>query len=686
MQEAATERYLSIDSATTKDVDDALSFAVVDGVRTLRVAIADVADGVAIGSEEDAIAYRQGATTYIRDFAKHPMLPRRLSEDKLSLTSGQKKNVMLFTIAFNEDASIAEFDVQQTRVRVVRAISYPEVYDSIQNSVDPDSAVLSELAHLAKQLLDQRRAAGALAFYDLSRLVYANEEGRLQRADSVKDTIGQIIVQESMILINTLAARFMVERDIPLILRNHQAKAAAPNQAEMVALVESLLRASALNVGKATDQLDLIAGRAEYSGVALGHYGLNLSAYCHLTSPIRRYADLVNQRQLKAHLNHAPLPYSQEDISEIASNLNVTLDARKSERSAGFKLAVERRAEVAVRAGDLSRLADHELVKAINLSEGDLPAIVSDEVVSRFQSGAVSDKIADAVFALPKIAATQPVREALLAWLVKHPYKSLHLIFHGQQVGLLADWVCAADGPAGEFTSNASVTKLPESQRFEGNGRGKQKREAEQDAAISVIAEIIGQSRSDHTSSETEKINRVSPASSSQVVFDSSVNYKGKLMEMCQKFRCAPPTFAHSSSGPPHLPTFACQGTLTTANQTFVGVCKDAKSKREAEARVCKQIIEQWDIKKAQSKASMKPTFASTNPIGELMERTQKQGAASPTFLFKEISSIPPVFECRISVKFKDDEARNAVGRGDTKQAAKAAAAQEVLNGLPTNH
>jgi ribonuclease R len=70
------------------------------------------------------------------------------------------------------------------------------------------------------------------------------------------------------------------------------------------------------------ERTHLLLGRANYGDSLLGHYGLNLAAYLHFTSPIRRYADLITHRQVRAHLDGKELPYTKKNIERLALHIN----------------------------------------------------------------------------------------------------------------------------------------------------------------------------------------------------------------------------------------------------------------------------------------------------------------------------------------------------------------------------
>lgn len=120
-------------------------------------------------------------------------------------------------------------------------------------------------------MLHRRRRGGALAVYDLQRLIVANEEGRLVQLSRAEEVLGHIIVQEAMVLVNTLAAKFMVEHDVPGLYRNHVPRPASPPVRDLAETLEAWIKSGELDLASARAQFHAIVGRASYGATTLGH-------------------------------------------------------------------------------------------------------------------------------------------------------------------------------------------------------------------------------------------------------------------------------------------------------------------------------------------------------------------------------------------------------------------------------
>jgi ribonuclease R len=296
------------------------------------------------------------------------MLPPKLSEHEGSLVAGAERSAVVFNIKLDPQLAVDAFSISLRRIRVEHRISYSQLPEIIRTEDHPARDMLLHANTLASKLLLMRRAKGALAMYDLSRLFLTDEEGNLRSYKSVDEVVDHIIIQEMMILTNSLAAQYSIENGIPCLYRNHEPRLSAPPANVLAQIMEGWMQGGNFDDQAVRQQFSAVSGKANYSNLSRGHYGLNLPAYIHVTSPLRRYADLVNMRQLSRHLLSESLPYSSVELESLGNTLNETIERRKEERSEGLKSAVKRTAEKAIDSGTLHSLADHELRQAVKLS------------------------------------------------------------------------------------------------------------------------------------------------------------------------------------------------------------------------------------------------------------------------------------------------------------------------------
>jgi len=387
-------RALTIDGPTSKDLDDALWIEPEGPGWRVTVYVADVAAAVPIDSAEDKAARIQAETIYGPGFNR-PMLPPELSEDFLSLLPGKTRWALAVEVCLGPDFDLSELHrarVFFATIQSSKRLSYADVPALIADPSSGVGEVLRCASHVTRNLLAARRREGALALYDLHSGWYTNEDGLLQKVKAREDTVGHLIVQEFMVLANRALAVWAIENDLPVLYRNHTASAAAPDRAEMLAAIDAVLIApgSSLDLSLLQAKTNLLLNRAKYDPILRGHWGLSVAAYLHGTSPIRRYADLVTHRQIRACLLGEPPPYDHAALATIAAELNETLLAHRKASSESFKARDEKLAVRAEARGELADAPEHLFEKAFHASltdpNGPSPA-VADAARRRLADG-----------------------------------------------------------------------------------------------------------------------------------------------------------------------------------------------------------------------------------------------------------------------------------------------------------
>lgn len=669
---------VTIDSESTLDIDDAISVEnLADGSFRIVVCIADPTGLVPPGCTEDENAKLLGATVYVRDKAVRKMLPARISESAGSLVAGQERKAFVFEVLMSADLEVQGFKIQCQTIKVSHRLSYEDIPAILVDKGHPCYHLLGAASTLAHGLLAKRRGRGALALYDLQRMIYLDEEGRMVQLARQAEVVGHVIVQETMVLANTLLARYLVEHEVPALFRNHLAKPAAPPASDIAQTVETWFRSGSIDADRATEMFAVMLGKASYDSTVRGHFALAEACYTHGTSPLRRYADLVNLRQLKRHLKGLPFLHQQEELAALGEELTFKAAQRKEERSEGFKDVVKASAERALERGTLHRLADHELVQAIKLATGAgaIPDVLSEELCRRLARGMVTDKITDALFvALPPDLWPAALREAFVSWVALIPTRAVHLLMHGDQTGYLQGVNISSAGAATSFEGVVTVTFNGQTKAF--RAPAPRKKDAEQAASTLAVLWLVG-------TPEAEVAATLQSATPNKPAITG--NPKGALMELCQKRGWQPPTFTSSGQGPSHAMVFECEALLTTSNGgTFRANAKGASSKKEAEAFACAEILTRlnctWDEPSPPSPSAPDAAAASDNPIGALQEMAQKGKWTPPAYTFEVLSEVPPRF--RATVTTTGPKAGRYTGEATTKQEAKTLAALRALKAL----
>jgi ribonuclease R len=319
---------ITIDGPDSRDLDDAIWIEPTPTGAILSVHIADVCELVEIGSILDKVAIARTTTQYFKT-GNAPMLPRPLSEDKLSLLEYQDRPTLTVKVTLNRNAQIEQTEIFESWLRSRRKFNYAEAEAAQKDPHSPFSTLLQNAYFWAEQLYRDRLNTGAIGGTLTAQGDWLSEEGSLIQG---KRYSSHLLIQEFMILANRAVAQWLAQRDIPALYRNHTARAIAPDRETMYQTMLSLGSSQAIR-----QRLASWLNRAEYGPALVGHFALNLPAYCHFTSPIRRLADLINHRIVKALLRNQESPYSKTDLEQLGQHIaQVTRDNEK-ETSDYFK-------------------------------------------------------------------------------------------------------------------------------------------------------------------------------------------------------------------------------------------------------------------------------------------------------------------------------------------------------------
>lgn len=356
----------TIDGPTSRDLDDAIYLERNGNDFILHVSIADVDSVVKIGSGIDAEANKRAFTRYY-GYWNDPMIPHELSEGLLSLFEGQVRPTLTASIPISRNMQIGKVEIKRTALKSLKRFNYAEVDSILREKKDPLYDLLIGCDALSQALLSSRREKGALAIYDINKGIATTEEGNIIDLEQDERHVSNLIIQEFMILANQSVAEFCAENNIPVLYRNHEAKPSAPGKPnELLLQVQQAMQfPGKFNLETIRKGVNLNLQRARYERVLKGHYGLNLPAYLHFTSPIRRLPDLISHRNIIAFLEGRPFPYSVERLDEIARHVNETQDEIKDKKNEHFTKIEQKKIATAVLKNDFSTLDESQFSDAV---------------------------------------------------------------------------------------------------------------------------------------------------------------------------------------------------------------------------------------------------------------------------------------------------------------------------------
>ncbi|MFP3869711.1 MAG: ribonuclease catalytic domain-containing protein [Syntrophobacteria bacterium] len=295
---------LTIDGPMTRDYDDALSVRfLAEGVE-VGIHVADAAEFVPVNNPLDEEALGRATSLYLPD-TRIPMLPPILSEELCSLKRGEERLALSLLVRFDEQDQIQSYRFALSRVQVERQLTYTEANDLMATDES-----LSYLFRLCTRLRRQRIARGALHLPLPELRVWVNSNGEIHISKVERETPAQLVVSELMILANALAGSELDAHDVPVIYRSQEKPQQHVLDEDGDSLYLKYLQRRYLS-------------RAELGIRPRPHEGLGMNAYTSWTSPIRRYVDMVVQRQLKSMVLERPPTYGPSDLEEIIARLSL---------------------------------------------------------------------------------------------------------------------------------------------------------------------------------------------------------------------------------------------------------------------------------------------------------------------------------------------------------------------------
>ncbi|WAL58628.1 ribonuclease catalytic domain-containing protein [Thermocoleostomius sinensis] len=350
----------TIDDESTREIDDGLSVEfLADGKQRLWIHIADPARWVTPGDELDLEARRRCTTVYLPT-GMIPMFPTELATGPMSLNQGQVCTALSFGVVLHETGEVEDYEIHASLVKPTYRLTYEDVDEMLELGIQAEPE-LEAIATWAKRRQAWRQSQGAISIHmPESSIKVCDDEITIQ---VLEDSLSRNLVAEMMILAGEVAGRYGEAHNLALPFRG-QAQPELPSEGELLQLPPGPVRDCAIR---------RCMPRSEVSITPFRHASLGLDTYTQVTSPIRRYTDLLAHFQIKAHLRGEPLPFStattQELIQTISSTAyEATLVERHTNRYWGLEF-LRRHSEDVWQALLLRWLREHENLGLVLLEE-----------------------------------------------------------------------------------------------------------------------------------------------------------------------------------------------------------------------------------------------------------------------------------------------------------------------------
>lgn len=350
---------ITIDGADSKDFDDAVSVEKLsNGNYLLGVHIADVSHYVKDGSPLDKEALKRGNSVYLIDQVI-PMLPKVLSNGICSLNPQVDRLTLSVEMEINAKGKVINHEVFESVIHSKERMVYTDVSDMLENSdkdlisryknIYDDILLMNELASI---LREARESRGSLDFDFDEAYITLNSKGIPTNIETAERRVANRLIEEFMLIANETIAEHFYWMEVPFVYRIHE-KPSIDKMEEFKRFISGFgltLKGNLENIHpKALNEvLNSVAGKPEehvvntimlrsmkkafYGTDCEGHFGLGVKYYCHFTSPIRRYPDLIIHRVIKEIINGG---LNEKRISSLKKKTNNAAEiSSKTERQA----------------------------------------------------------------------------------------------------------------------------------------------------------------------------------------------------------------------------------------------------------------------------------------------------------------------------------------------------------------
>ncbi len=311
---------ITIDGKDAKDLDDAISLTIKDGLYHLGVHIADVSYYVKEDSPIDQEAYKRSTSSYLADRVI-PMLPHLLSNDLCSLNPHEMKLTLSCMMVLDEQAKVISYDIQKTYIESKRRMTYDEVNHFLKSNKSLNNPELEEMLiymnELSQKLKIIRKQRGEIEFESSELGFIVDSQGRVLDVYERKTDEAEELIESLMLIANETVAFHMFHAELPSIYRIHEkpdtiklklalqtvAKLGFPVNMKQLGNPKPLQMLTKNTQDTPYSYIVHMAllramQKAKYSEQQSPHYGLGARYYSHFTSPIRRYPDLILHRMI----------------------------------------------------------------------------------------------------------------------------------------------------------------------------------------------------------------------------------------------------------------------------------------------------------------------------------------------------------------------------------------------------
>ena len=341
---------VTIDGEDAKDLDDAVSLTVEDGLYQLGVHIADVTNYVQENSALDWEAKERGTSVYLVDRVI-PMLPHKLSNGICSLNAGENRLALSCLMTIDQKGEVINHELVESVIKVDRRMSYTSVKKILEENDEAERKeyealvpMFERMRELADILRKRRKKRGSIDFDFPETKIILDSEGHPVDIKPYDRNAATKIIEDFMLIANETVAQHFYWLELPFVYRTHD----TPDP-EKIAKLGTFIRNFGYSLKSQQEEVHpkelqkLLANaedtpeealicrltlrsmkQAKYTIDCTGHFGLACQYYCHFTSPIRRYPDLqihrIIKEQLRGKLDEKRITHYNEILPQVTKH------------------------------------------------------------------------------------------------------------------------------------------------------------------------------------------------------------------------------------------------------------------------------------------------------------------------------------------------------------------------------
>ncbi|NDO48887.1 ribonuclease R [Lachnospiraceae bacterium MD335] len=341
---------VTIDGEDAKDLDDAVSLTVEDGLYQLGVHIADVTNYVQENSALDWEAKERGTSVYLVDRVI-PMLPHKLSNGICSLNAGENRLALSCLMTIDQKGEVINHELVESVIKVDRRMSYTSVKKILEDNDEAERKeyealvpMFERMRELADILRKRRKKRGSIDFDFPETKIILDSEGHPVDIKPYDRNVATKIIEDFMLIANETVAQHFYWLELPFVYRTHD----TPDP-EKIAKLGTFIRNFGYSLKSQQEEVHpkelqkLLANaedtpeealicrltlrsmkQAKYTIDCTGHFGLACQYYCHFTSPIRRYPDLqihrIIKEQLRGKLDEKRITHYNEILPQVTKH------------------------------------------------------------------------------------------------------------------------------------------------------------------------------------------------------------------------------------------------------------------------------------------------------------------------------------------------------------------------------